>query len=69
MPEVNPALSEEKTIPIDDTGDPVNINLEDKKEEKEETPVVESSSEASSEHEEYQGTVKKRIDSLYTKDQ
>ena len=67
MPEVNPALSEEKTIPIDDTGDPVDVNLEDKKEEKEETPVVESSSEASSEHEEYQGTVKKRIDSLTKK--
>ena len=39
MPEVNPALSEEKTIPIDDTGDPVNINFEDKKEEKAESHV------------------------------
>ena len=29
MPEAQPALSEEKTIPIEDTGDSVDVELKD----------------------------------------
>ena len=53
MPEAQPALSEEKTIPIEDTGDSVDVELKDVVEEAtKETPVEEPEKE-SSEHEEY----------------
>ena len=52
MPEAQPALSEEKTIPIEDTGDSVDVELKDVVEEAtKETPVEEPEKE-SSEHEE-----------------
>ena len=67
MPEAQPALSEEKTIPIEDTGDSVDVELKDVVEEAtKETPVEEPEKE-SSEHEEYSSSVKKRINDLTKK--
>ena len=67
MPEAQPALSEEKTIPIEDTGDSVDVELKDVVEEAtKETPVEEPQKE-SSEHEEYSSSVKKRINDLTKK--
>jgi hypothetical protein len=71
MPEAQPALSEEKTIPLDDTGDPVDVEVKEdsKKEEVQETIPVETQEEPkeSSEHEEYSSSVKKRINDLTKK--
>lgn len=66
MPEAQPALSEEKTIPIDDTGESVDVELETQQEEQ--PPVEEAQPEqASEEHDEYSAGVKKRINDLTKK--
>lgn len=68
MPESQPALSEEKTIPIDDTGSPVDVELQENTEEKEQPNQEEAKVETSdSEHEEYSSSVKKRINDLTKK--
>jgi len=53
MPEAQPALSEEKTIPIEDTGDSVDIELKDVVEEATQESSVETAPQENSEHEEY----------------
>jgi len=69
MPEAQPALSEEKTIPIEDTGNPVDVELKDVVEEATQGTPVETQEETpeSSEHEEYSSGVKKRINDLTKK--
>ena len=68
MPEAQPALSEEKTIPIEDTGDSVDVELKEVVEETKETPVeTQEEQKDSSEHEEYSSGVKKRINDLTKK--
>ena len=70
MPEAQPALSEEKTIPIEDTGDSVDVELKDVVEEATKQTSVETQEESekeSSEHEEYSSSVKKRINDLTKK--
>ena len=69
MPEAQPALSEEKTIPIEDTGNPVDVELKEEKTEENENNTVEAKEEPqeSSEHEEYSSGVKKRINDLTKK--
>ena len=66
MPEAQPALSEEKTIPIEDTGEAVDVELKDVVEEATKETTVETKEE-SSEHEEYSSGVKKRINDLTKK--
>ena len=39
MPEAQPALSEEKTIPIEDTGNPVDVEINETSTEKTTQPV------------------------------
>jgi len=69
MPEAQPALSEEKTIPIEDTGNSVDVELKDVVEEATQGTPVETQEETpeSSEHEEYSSGVKKRINDLTKK--
>ena len=69
MPEAQPALSEEKTIPIEDTGNSVDVELKDVVEEATQETTVETQDETkdSSEHEEYSSGVKKRINDLTKK--
>jgi len=67
MPEAQPALSEEKTIPIEDTGDSVDIELKDVVEEATQESSVETAPQENSEHEEYSSGVKKRINDLTKK--
>ena len=70
MPEAQPALSEEKTIPIEDTGDSVDVELKDVVEEATKQTSVETQEESekeSSEHEEYSSSVKKIINDLKKK--
>ena len=51
MPEAQPALSEEKTIPIEDTGNPVAVEINETSTEQEIEAKEEPQGE--SEHEEY----------------
>ena len=69
MPEAMPALSEEKNIPIDDTGDSVDVELQADQlsDQQEETQVQEQPTEEPSEHDEYSAGVKKRINDLTKK--
>ena len=67
MPEAQPALSEEKTIPIEDTGDSIDIELKDVVEEATQESSVETAPQENSEHEEYSSGVKKRINDLTKK--
>ena len=67
MPEAQPALSEEKTIPIEDRGDSVDIELKDVVEEATQESSVETAPQENSEHEEYSSGVKKRINDLTKK--
>jgi len=69
MPEAQPALSEEKTIPIDDTGSPIDVELQENTEEEKEQPNQEEAKveTSDSEHEEYSSSVKKRINDLTKK--
>ena len=68
MPEVQPALSEEKTIPIDDTGNPVDVEVkEEKTDEIENSVETQEETQESPEHEEYSSGVKKRINDLTKK--
>ena len=62
MPEAQPALSEEKTIPIEDTGNPVAVEINETSTEQEIEAKEEPQGE--SEHEEYSSGVKKRINDL-----
>ena len=74
MPEVEKIRSEsEKMVPIDTSGDPVDVELKDDKtkeeevvaeEVQEETEVQETTSDSKEEAEEYSQSVKKRIDKL-----
>jgi chromosome segregation ATPase len=74
MPEVEKIRSEsEKMVPIDTSGDPVDVELKDDKtkeeevvaeEVQEETEVQETTSDNKEEAEEYSQSVKKRIDKL-----
>tara|TARA_R110002051_G_scaffold317872_1_gene399536 strand:- start:2637 stop:3572 length:936 start_codon:yes stop_codon:yes gene_type:complete len=68
MPEAQPSLSEEKTIPIEDTGESIDIELQETedKDNSVETPVKEEV-QVDSEHEEYSSGVKKRINDLTKK--
>ena len=65
MPEAQPALSEEKTIPIEDTGNPVAVEINETSTEQEIEAKEEPQGE--SEHEEYSSGVKKRINDLTKK--
>jgi len=68
MPEAQPALSEEKTIPIDDTGDSVDVELQaDQLSDQQEETQVQQPTEEPSEHDEYSAGVKKRINDLTKK--
>ena len=59
MPEAQPALSEEKTIPIEDTGESIDIELKDVVDEATQETPVETNTQENSEHEEYSSGVKK----------
>tara|TARA_R100001530_G_scaffold49916_1_gene37249 strand:- start:3861 stop:4799 length:939 start_codon:yes stop_codon:yes gene_type:complete len=69
MPEAQPSLSEEKTIPIEDTGNPVDVEVKEEQTEENQSTPVETQEETpeSSEHEEYSSGVKKRINDLTKK--
>ena len=68
MPEVQPALSEEKTIPIEDTGNPVDIEINESSTEEATQPIeTKEEPQGESEHEEYSSGVKKRINDLTKK--
>lgn len=68
MPEAQPALSEEKTIPIDDTGNPVDIEINETSTEETTQPIeAKEEPQGESEHEEYSSGVKKRINDLTKK--
>jgi hypothetical protein len=69
MPEAQPALSEEKTIPIEDTGNPVDVEINETSTEETTQEPVETKEEpqSDSEHEEYSSGVKKRINDLTKK--
>ena len=68
MPEAQPALSEEKTIPIEDTGNPVDIEINETSTEETTQPIeAKEEPQGESEHEEYSSGVKKRINDLTKK--
>jgi len=68
MPEAQPALSEEKTIPIEDTGNPVDVEINETSTEETSQPVeTKEEPQSESEHEEYSSGVKKRINDLTKK--
>ena len=68
MPEANPVMSEEKTIPIDDSGESVDVELENQQEEQPQVEEKQTQPEqASEEHDEYSAGVKKRINDLTKK--
>ena len=67
MPEANPVMSEEKTIPIDDSGESVDVELENQQEEQPQVEEKQTQPEqASEEHDEYSAGVK-RINDLTKK--
>mgnify|MGYP003112682829 CR=1 FL=1 len=68
MPEAQPALSEEKTIPIEDTGNPVDVEINETSTEETTQPIeTKEEPQSDSEHEEYSSGVKKRINDLTKK--